>query len=68
MKTTWSGIRVLLLISVVTICHTAFPYFSFAVTEEEKDLISRGRYDALIEQQRRNDVAIEEEVCCSSIF
>ena len=36
--------------------------FSFAVTEEEKDLIARGKYDALIEQQRRTDAAIEEEV------
>ena len=37
--------------------------FSFAVTEEERDLIARGRYDALIEQQKRNDAAFEEEVC-----
>lgn len=35
---------------------------SFAVTEEEKDLIARGKFDALIEQQKRTDAAIEEEV------
>ncbi len=32
------------------------------VSEEEKEIVSKGAYDALIDQQRRTDAAIEEEV------
>ena len=36
--------------------------FSFVVSQEERDLVAKGRYDALIEHQKKTDSAIEEEV------
>lgn len=38
------------------------PSRRFMVSEEEKDVVSKGRYDALIDQQKRTDAAIEEQL------
>lgn len=47
---------------VVLEISTFFLFFSFVISQEERDLVAKGRFDALIEHQRRTDVAIEEEV------
>ncbi|XP_065063519.1 uncharacterized protein LOC135690026 isoform X2 [Rhopilema esculentum] len=38
------------------------PSRSFVVSEEERQLVANGRYDVLIEHQKRTDAAIEEEL------
>eukprot|EP00795_Rhopilema_esculentum_P008223 gene8223-14160_t len=39
-----------------------FYFVSFVVSEEERQLVANGRYDVLIEHQKRTDAAIEEEL------